>query len=62
MDKFSTKVLEIPGGAGAISARGGLPVLTAPDQRGSMLDAHNTPAIAAQLEPLLRQRSLAAKA
>ena len=54
-ETVSTNVLDDPRLGWRDFARGGLAVFTTPGGHASMLDAHNTPAIAAQLEPLLRQ-------
>ena len=61
-ETVSTKVLDDPRLGWRDFARGGFDILTTPGGHGSMLDAQNTPVLAAQLERLLRQRRLGARA
>ena len=58
-EPISTKVLDDPRLGWRDFARAGLALRTTPGRHGTMLDAENTPALAAQLEPLLRERSIA---
>jgi thioesterase domain-containing protein len=54
-ETVSTNVLDDPRLGWRDFARAGIEVFATPGGHASMLDAHNTPAIAAQLEPLLRK-------
>jgi acyl-CoA synthetase (AMP-forming)/AMP-acid ligase II len=57
-ETVSTYVLDDPRLGWRDFARGGLEVFTTPGGHATMLDARNTPAIAAKLEPLQRPREL----
>ena len=61
-ETVSTRILDDPRLGWRDFARRGLEVFTTPGGHASMLDAQNTPAIAAQLEVLLRSKSLVVKA
>jgi acyl-CoA synthetase (AMP-forming)/AMP-acid ligase II/thioesterase domain-containing protein len=52
-EKVTTRVLDDPRLGWRDFARCGLDVITTPGNHASMLDAHNTPALAAKLQPLL---------
>jgi acyl-CoA synthetase (AMP-forming)/AMP-acid ligase II/thioesterase domain-containing protein len=52
-EKVTTRVLDDPRLGWRDLARCGLDVIATPGNHASMLDAHNTPTLAAQLEPLL---------
>jgi oxalate---CoA ligase len=60
-ETVSTKVLDDFRLGWRDFARGGLGVFTTPGSHGSMLDAQNSPALARQLEPLLRPKNFVAK-
>lgn len=61
-EPISTKVLDDPRLGWRDFARGGFVLRTSPGRHGTMLDAENTPALAAQLDPLLQEECIAAKA
>jgi thioesterase domain-containing protein len=54
-DPVTTQVLDDPRLGWRDFARGGLDVFITPGSHASLLDAQNTPALAAQLELLLQQ-------